>query len=198
MSDLPEIEGIDELEKFRPQSEQDAWERAVFFATASAALSSNILSSYIRYCLANESVGEARESGFAMDDEAYSITTKEILTLSLWLVLCEQCGPQIPDWFRSFVYLAFQVADQIGPTPTVKEVFASYSMEAGPVLATQNLSMIVCHRLGLGATRPEAALALADLILDCNGHRADLLKFALTQSIMALDAWVADMRPRAL
>ena len=194
MSELPEIDGIDELEKFRPQSDQDAWERAVFFATASAALSSNILSSYIRYCLAND----PPESTFVLEDQTYTITTKEILTLNLWLVLCEQCGPQVPDWFRDFIYLSFQVADEISSAPKVKEVFASYSMEAGPVMATQNLSMIVCHRLGLGATRPEAALALADLILDCSGHRLDLLKFALSQSIMALDAWVADMKPHVV
>lgn len=194
MPDLPDNKGIDELTKFRPQDDKDSWERAVFFATASAALSSNILSSYIRYCLANE----LTQKDFTMTDEVYGITTKEILTLNLWLVLCEQCGPEVPEWFRSFIYLAFQVADQIGPEPKVKDVFASYSMESGPVLATQNLSMIVCHRLGLGSTRPDAALALADLILDCDKHRLDLLRFALGQSIMALDAWVADMKPQSI
>lgn len=199
MDSDPELQHtlLSELELHKPTDERDGWERAVFLSTAMAALSSNILSSYIRYCL------EGGEEGtvplpFEVADASYNLTTKEILTLNLWLIICEQCGAEVPEWFRDYIYTTFQVADELCEEPSVKTIFEQYPMESGPIAVSQALSMIVCHRLGLGATKAEAALALGDFILDCNTRRQNLLKFSLTESIMALDAWVADMKPQAI
>jgi len=188
---------LDTLESSKPVDDRDGWERAVFLATAMAALSSNILSSYIRYCLEGGKEGSV-PLPFEVADASYALTTKEILTFNLWLVICEECGAEVPPWFRDYIYTAFQVADQLSQEPTVKSIFEQYPMESGPIAVSQAMSMIVCHRLGLGATKAEAALALGDFILDCSGRRQDLLKFSLTESIMALDAWVADMKPQPI
>lgn len=188
---------VDQLESSKPRDEREGWERAVFLATAMAALSSNILSSYIRYCIDGAEEGSV-QTPFQVADLDYTLTTKEILTLNLWMIICEECGPDVPEWFRDYIYTAFQVADELCKEPAVKTVFEQYPMENGPIAVSQTLSMIVCHRLNLGATKPEAALALGDFILDCSNRRRDLLKFSLTESIMALDAWVADMKPQAI
>ncbi len=188
---------LDTLGSHKPVDDRDGWERAVFLATAMAALSSNILSSYIRYCLDGGKEGSV-VLPFEVADANYTQTTKEILTFNLWLVICEECGPEVPPWFRDFIYTAFQVADQLSQEPSVKSIFEQYPLDHGPIAVSQALSMIVCHRLGLGATKAEAALALGDFILDCSARRQDLLKFSLTESIMALDAWIADMKPQAI
>lgn len=188
---------LTELEPYQPSDERDGWERAVFLSTSMAALSSNILASYVRYCLDGAKANSVAEP-FAVVDADYTRTTKEILTLGLWLMICEECGPKVPEWFQSYLYTAFQVADELCQEPTVTAIFETYPMDNGPIAVAQTLSMIVCHRLGLGATKAEAALALGDFILNCREKREDLLKFSLTESIMALDAWVADMKPQAI
>ncbi len=57
--------------------------------------------------------------------------------------------------------------------------------------------MNVCHKLALGSTRVDAALALGDIILEADVQRIELLKFSLCQSMLVLDAWVAEVKPGA-
>ena len=57
--------------------------------------------------------------------------------------------------------------------------------------------MNICHKLALGSSRVDASLALGDLLMEADRQRSELLKFSLTQSLMVLDTWVAEVKPGA-
>lgn len=181
----------DDIASLKPADDDQLWQRGVFLATAIASLSSNTLSSYIRYCL--QATGDAES--FQLDDLLYQTATKEILTLNLWLCLAEDYDSDMPEWFNQFILSALTVADMLVSQPTNKQVLAMYPTEMGFQGMTQSLSLVLSHKLGLGSTRPEAALALGDLILECKERRQSLVLFALREAMMTLDVWVAEMKP---
>jgi len=187
---IPTIEALDQ---FQPQDDRDSMERAIFFATATAALSANILTNYIRFCL----VPMADENAFPTRERTFNRAAKEILTINIWLTLLESCGDVIPEWYRTFIHNAFRASDELAKEPPVADIFEFYPIDAGMIATLQTLSLNLCHKLDLGATRPEAVLALGDLIFDSAERRQGLLKFSLCEPILTLDAWVADLGKEA-
>jgi hypothetical protein len=184
---------IEALDQFKPQSERDSLDRAIFFATAMGALSANILTNYIRYCLA----AHADEALFPTRERVFNRAAKEILTINIWLTLLESCGEVIPEWYRNFTHSAFRAADELAKEPQVSDVFEFYPIDAGMIATLQTLSLNLCHKLDLGASRPEAVLALGDLIFDSAAQRQGLLQFSLCQPLITLDTWVADLTTEA-
>lgn len=192
---------IQDLEKFKPVDERDSMERAIFFATAMAVLSGNILTTYISYCQSAvifDANGQFKQvQAVAISEDNFKRAAKEVQTLSLWLTIGESCGAEIPDWFREFTYQALRASDELIETPMTREIFETYPLEAGVVPTVQTLSLTLCHRLSLGQTRVDAALALGDMIFEADRQRIELLKFSLSQPLLVLDAWVAEVKPGA-
>jgi len=184
---------IEALEPFRPENDKDSLDRAIFFATATAALSANILTNYIRYCLA----AQPDIRLFPTRERVFNRAAKEILTINIWLTLLESCGEVVPEWFRVFSHGAFRAADELVKEPPVKDIFEFYPIDAGMIATLQTLSLNWCHKLDLGASRPEAVLALGDLIFDSAQQRQGLLQYSLCQPLITLDAWVADLSTEA-
>jgi hypothetical protein len=184
---------IEALDPFQPSGERDSLDRAIFFATATAALSANILTNYIRYCLATQ----PDVSSFPTREKTFNQAAKEILTINIWLTLLESCGEVVPEWYRTFTHNAFRAADELAKEPAVSDVFEAYPVEAGIIATLQTLSLNLCHKLDLGASRPEAVLALGDLIFDSAAQRIGLLEFSLRQPMLTLDTWVADLTNEA-
>jgi hypothetical protein len=180
---------IEALDQFKPQSERDSLDRAIFFATATGALSANILTNYIRYCLA----AHPDDQLFPTRERTFNRAAKEILTINIWLTLLESCGDVVPEWYRTFTHSAFRAADELAKEPPVSDVFEFYPVEAGIIATLQTLSLNLCHKLDLGASRPEAVLALGDLIFESAIQRQGLLQFSLCQPLLTLDTWVADL-----
>ncbi|MBU6453884.1 MAG: hypothetical protein KGS72_19045 [Cyanobacteria bacterium REEB67] len=184
---------IEALDHFQPNGDRDSLDRAIFFATATAALSANILTNYIRYCLATQ----PDDSSFPTREKTFNQAAKEILTINIWLTLLESCGEVVPEWYRTFTHNAFRAADELAKEPAVSDVFETYPVEAGIIATLQTLSLNLCHKLDLGASRPEAVLALGDLIFDSAAQRIGLLEFSLRQPMLTLDTWVADLTNEA-
>ncbi|MBS1989072.1 MAG: hypothetical protein JSS83_01070 [Cyanobacteria bacterium SZAS LIN-3] len=191
--ELPNKPIIESLEQFQPRDERDSLDRAIFFATATAALSANILTSYIKFCL----VSFPDENVFPTRERTFNRAAKEILTINIWLTMLETCGDVIPEWYRNFIHSAFRAADELAKEPPVADIFEFYPIDAGMIATLQTLSLNLCHKLDLGATRPEAVLALGDLMFDSADRRHGLLQFSLTQPLLTLDAWVADLGTEA-
>lgn len=187
---------LEKLQSFKPQSDTEIWERAVFLAVALGSLACDTLTGYVRFCLKDSD----RESQFSLDDEIYQEVSKNLILVNIWLLYLEssQDNVQKPGWFLDFIFSAFTVADILVARPPVKEFFQLYPPELETEVLLQSLSMVICHRLKLGASRPEAALALGELIADSKRQRQELLSFALQQNLLTLDAWVAQMRPGSL
>ena len=184
---------IEALDQFKPQSERDSLDRAIFFATATAALSANILTNYIRYCLA----AHPDDALFPTREKVFNRAAKEILTINIWLTLLESCGEIIPEWYRNFTHSAFRAADELAKEPKVADIFEFYPIDAGMIATLQTLSLNLCHKLDLGDTRPEAVLALGDLIFESATQRQGLLQYSLCQPLITLDTWVADLTAEA-
>ncbi len=184
---------IDALDQYRPANDRDSLNRAVFFATAMAALSANTLTSYIGFCLA----AKPDAALFPTRERVFNRAAKEILTINIWLTLLESCGEVVPDWFREFTHSAFRAADELAKEPKVADIFEFYPIDAGMIATLQTLSLNLCHKLDLGSSRPEAVLALADLIAESASLRHGLLQYSLCQTLDTLDAWVADLSAEA-
>ena len=184
---------IDALDPFKPSDDRDNADRAIFFATATAALSANILTNYIRYCLS----AQPDQSAFPTREKIFNAAAKEIMTINIWLTLLESCGEIVPEWYRNFTHNAFRAADELAKEPAVADVFTNYPVEAGIIATLQTLSLNLCHKLDLGASRPEAVLALGDLIFDSAEQRQGLLQYSLCQPMLTLDTWVADLTTEA-
>jgi hypothetical protein len=196
INSLPEPQNtpnIEALERFRPASDREALDRAIFFATATGALSANILTNYIHYCLA----AMPEPSLFPTREKVFNRAAKEILTINIWLTLLESCGDIVPEWYRQFIHTSFRAADELAKEPKVADIFEFYPIDAGIVAVLQTLSLTLCHRLDLGASRPEAVLALGDLISESASLRHGLLQYSLCQSLLTLDTWVADLSVEA-
>ncbi|HND08748.1 MAG TPA: hypothetical protein PKH78_15395 [Candidatus Obscuribacter sp.] len=192
---------LSDLEQFKPQDEQDSRERAIFYATATAVLAGNILTSYINYCksaVVFSATGQFKPvETEPITEEQFKRMAKEVQTISLWLTICENCGDEIPDWFKEFSYNSLRASDELIDEPITRDIFQTYPLDLGLVPTVQTLSMNVCHKLALGSTRVDAALALGDIILEADVQRIELLKFSLCQSMLVLDAWVAEVKPGA-
>lgn len=190
-----------DLEEFKPQTEEDSRERAIFYATAMAVLAGNILTSYINYC--KSAVVFSPNGQFKpvetppISEELFKQIAKEVQTVSLWLAVCENSDDDIPEWFKEFSYFSLRASDELIEAPLAKEVFELYPLDLGIIPTIQSLSMNVCHKLALGETRVDAALALGDIILEAARQRIELLKFSLSQSMLVLDTWVAEVKPGA-
>lgn len=196
----PQI-SLDDLSQFQPADESDSRDRGIFYATAMAVLSGNILTSYINYCksaVVFSANGQFRPVETpAISEDLFRHMAKEIQTISLWLTICENCGENIPDWFKHFSYNSLRASDELIDVPLSRDIFAYYPLDMGLVPTVQSVSMNVCHKLSLGATRVDASLALGDIILDAAAQRIELLRFSLTQSMLVLDTWVAEVKPGA-
>jgi hypothetical protein len=184
---------IEALDQFKPSSERDSLDRAIFFATATAALSANILTNYIRYCLA----AQPDDALFPTREKVFNRAAKEILTINIWLTLLESCDEIVPEWYREFTHSAFRASDELTTEPKVADIFEFYPIDAGIIATLQTLSLNLCHKLDLGASRPEAVLALGDLIFDSARQRQGLLQFSLCQPLLTLDTWVAELSTEA-
>jgi|GEM_PF-488477 hypothetical protein len=197
---LPPIT-LSSLEPFRPQDEEDSKDRGIFYATAMAVLAGNILTAYINYCqsaVTFTATGKFQQATpVTITEEQFRKAAKEVQTISLWLTICETCGDDIPDWFREFSYNSLRASDELIDEPLSKEIFQFYPLDMGLVPTVQSVSMNICHKLALGSSRVDASLALGDLLMEADRQRSELLKFSLTQSLMVLDTWVAEVKPGA-
>jgi hypothetical protein len=140
---------------------------------------------------------EIDHSQFPTREKTFNQAAKEVLTINIWLTLLESCGDVVPEWYRTFTHNAFRASDELAKEPSVADVFESYPVESGIIATLQTISLNLCHKLDLGATRPEAVLALGDLIFDSASQRLGLLEYSLCQPMLTLDTWVADLTHEA-
>jgi hypothetical protein len=178
--------GFKILDKHRPVDETDSRARILFLTAGIGILSSKLLKEYMDHC--DEAVinlGTKPESGTTM--EQYSATVKELLTIGIWLTLFEQADHEIPTWFKEFVINCHAVADRVQPNPTAKETDEKYNLNAPiPEICTE-VAINLCMQLNLGATANDALIYLGELLQKAKPERAELLEFALTQPVAALD-----------
>lgn len=175
-------------EKHRPADDTDFRARVLFLTAGIGILGSRLLKEYIDHCdkAVQEASGTPTETSITMDQ--YSTTVKELLTISIWLTLFEQAATRtLPAWFKDFVLACHNVADKVQPKPTSRETDEKYNLEAPvPEICTE-VSINLCMQLNLGSTANDALIYLGDLLARARAERAELLEFALTQPVAALD-----------
>jgi hypothetical protein len=174
------------LDQHRPVDETDSRARILFLTAGIGILSSKLLKDYMDHCdAAVIDLGPKSETAITM--EQYSATVKELLTIGIWLTLFEQADHEIPQWFKEFVIGCHAVADKVQPKPTAKETDERYDLNAPiPEICTE-VAINLCMQLNLGATANDALIYLGELLMTAKPARAELLEFALTQSVPALD-----------
>jgi hypothetical protein len=183
----PQIKAFEVTEKHRPTDDTDFRARVLFLTAGIGILGSRLLKEYIDHCdQAVKESGSTAETGITM--EQYSVTVKELLTISIWLTLFEQAATRtLPAWFKDFVLACHNVADKVQPKPTSRETDEKYNLEAPVSEICTELAINVCMQLNLGATANDALIYLGELLTQAKPERAELLEFALTQPVAALD-----------
>lgn len=167
----------------KPQSPKDEADRALFFATGLGFLCSKTLKNYVEHCEQGAPSGQKAN----LVPEEFNSAVKELLSISVWLTLFEHGdGAQI-EWFKEFIIKTLAFADRLHPEPTSRSIMERYEFGEGVLDTCQLASMNICHKLRLGATAPDAALFLGELMYRAAPDRDELLRFALTQTVDALD-----------
>jgi hypothetical protein len=180
----PQTRPFEITEKHRPADDTEFRARVLFLTAGIGILGSKLLKDYIDHC--DKASGTDTETSLTM--EQYSVTVKELLTISIWLTLFEQAATRtLPMWFKDFVLACHNVADKVQPKPTSKETDDKYNFESPIPEICQQVSINLCMQLNLGATANDALIYLGDLLLQAKPERAELLEFALTQPVAALD-----------
>jgi len=169
-------------ETHRPQQGQDLGARALFLTAGLGILCSRLLKLYLDHC---ESDGKKAEPAIKMEE--YTACVKELLSISIWLVLFEQIGNDVPEWFKDFTVNCHSIADKVQPQPTAKDIQSRYALGSPIADICMQLSINLCMQLRLGATTNDAMLYLGELVLRAKPERNELLEFALTQPLTSLD-----------
>jgi hypothetical protein len=170
-------------EEHRPQEGQDYRARALFLTAGLGILCSRLLKNYIDHC---EADGKKAEPAISMDE--YTLAVKEILSISIWLTLFEQSAhATIPEWFKSFIIDCHNIADKVQPNPPAKEIQTRYTLGSPMPEICLQLSFNLCNQLRLGTTANDAMLYLGEITMRTVPDRNELLQFALTAPVAALD-----------
>ncbi len=174
-------------EQHRPPDEQDRRARVLFMTAAIGILSSQILKNYMDHCDEATAASENHKVHPNTTMEQYSATVKELLTINIWLALFEQANQELPTWFKELIIDCHSIADKVQPQPTAKETNEKYNLNSPiPEICTQ-VAINLCLQLNLGATANDALIYLGELMLQAKSQRAEILEFALTQPVAALD-----------
>lgn len=170
----------------QPATETELTERALFLSTALGMQCTHLVRAYVAHCEKHIKEGDQTPD---VSREGFSEAVKEVLCLSIWMTLYEHAEAQAdpPEWFKAFLAQSLTLSDRLYPTPQAKELMAKYKLSDGVELACQLASMNVCHRLSLGSTAPDASIYLAQLLLQDEKKRAEILKTALTLPVSELD-----------
>ncbi len=180
----PQTGSFQVLEQHRPSDEPDRRARELFLTAGVGILCSKILKEYMDHCEQASTEGKTHK---ATTMEQYSATVKELLTISIWLTLFEQATQELPTWFKEFIIDCHAIADKVQPKPPAAETNRKYNMNSPVTEICTEVSISLCMELDLGATANDALIYLGDLLAGAQANRAELLEFALTQPVAALD-----------
>jgi hypothetical protein len=170
-------------DQHRPSDEADRRARELFLTAGVGILCSKILKQYMDHC---EQASEGKVHA-ATTMEQYSATVKELLTISIWLTLFEQATQELPTWFKEFIIDCLAIADKVQPKPPAAETNKKYNMNSPVTEICTEVSISLCMELDFGATANDALIYLGHLLAEARANRSELLEFALTQPVAALD-----------
>jgi len=199
MSDMEETEPTGafymKLSKHRPLDQQDRWRRALYFSTAIGIRCLDLLSDYMRYCLRPNRMGQTPD--YAVTEKAAEIhheAVKELLGLSIWLTMVDQLQGDVPRWLRDFFLDCWAAADKLYPDPSSREIMALYEEEYGVEKVCDAVASRLCYKLNLEDTKGDACIKLGEMLQSAGPARADLLFYALSASLEALDKSIDQLK----
>lgn len=186
------------LAPFEPANENDRRMRALYFATALGVKSVRLVGEWIDYCLKPGSFGKPDFDRDTLEKELHHEAVKELLGLSIWLTMVDQLDSEVPKWLRDFFVDCWWASDELYPQPSSRNIMREYQGNLGVKEVCRAVSSKLCHKLGLGSTKGDAPLVLGEMLWEAGPSRADLLVFALSQPLDALDNDIETLRRGAV
>lgn len=196
MADGPQPKTLyQKLEAHRPESDQDRWRRALYFSTALGIRCLDLLSDYMRYCLRPNQQGmlpeyERDESNVTTHHQA----VKELIGLSIWLTLVDQLKSDVPPWLRDFFLDCWSAADKLYPEPSSHEIMNLYEDKVGTAKICESVSSRLCYKLKLEDTKGDACIKLGEMLEKAGPIRSDLLLYAMSAPLDALDKSIDQLK----
>jgi len=114
-------------------------------------------------------------------------SVKELLSLSIWLVVFEQTPMEMSDSFKTFILAALAAADRIHKHPPSPEIMQKYDFSVGLDAVYELAAANACKQLGLDSSTAQLVQSLKNATL----ARREILMTALTQPVDNLDKIIA-------
>lgn len=182
MPNSGEIARIQITDLWKPEDEDDAIQRAIFFAhSLNGHLRQNLLRMIDR-CDAGEFGTEARPE---IEELAFDEAVKEITSSLIYLVGFDQGGTHAPQWLNDFLFASQEEADSICPEPPAVEVIERrWAMTADEMIGDIEKSVSSTLRI---ADFPEVRSWLREFLQFTHQYTNELLALCLSQPIEALN-----------
>lgn len=182
MPNSGEIAKIQISELWKPEDEDIAIQRAIFFAhSLNGHLRQNLLKMIDR-CEAGE-YGE--ETHPEVEEQSFDEAVKEIISSLVYLVGFDQGGTSAPPWLNDFLFASQEEADSICPEPPAVEVIERrFTMGAEEMI--DDIENAVSAKLGI-TEFTNVREWLRDFLLFSQNYTNELLALCLSQPIEALN-----------
>lgn len=182
MPNSGEIAKIQITDLWKPEDEDAAIQRAIFFAhSLNGHLRQNLLRMIDR-CEAGEFGNEVHPE---VEELSFDEAIKEIMSSLIYLVGFDQGGTSAPEWLNDFLFASQEEADSICPEPPAVEVIERrFAMNAEQML--DDIENAVSQTLGI-AEFSDVKKWLREFLQFSQHYANELLALCLSQPIEALN-----------
>lgn len=182
MPNSGEIARIQITDLWKPEDEDAAIQRAIFFAhSLNGHLRQNLLKTIDR-CEAGDFGDDVHPE---VEELSFDEAIKEIMSSLIYLVGFDQGGTHAPEWLNDFLFASQEEADSICPEPPAVEIIERrFAMNAEQMIG--DLENVVSEKLGI--TRfGNVRIWLREFLQFSQNFTNELLALCLSQPIEALN-----------
>jgi len=178
----------------KPKSSEEFGDRYAYYTSAILYACTDLIQSGI-LAFRDGQFGNALQLSATRDftDEEFGSAVKELCCVSIYLAVLEQGGEAAPPWLVEFLFASLRATDKLAHGPRSREIMQMHEFTAGIEAICQDAAIGACRSLGLGEASLKAAEPIESYLKSNAPYRAELLRFALTEPVEALQQHIQSL-----